>query len=108
MVSNPEILKLTDAAEKLSSTLTQTVSAAREMNESVDQINITANNQKSGTGCKMGIIYAWHSFLSISILRYHKVSEGNFADKRLIGIHRKDEFGELAIGTEKLRTKIEN
>ena len=43
------MLKLTDAAEKLSSTLTQTVSAAREMNESVDQINITANNQKSGT-----------------------------------------------------------
>ena len=37
-----------------------------------------------------------------------QVSEGNFADKRLIGIHRKDEFGELAIGTEKLRTKIEN
>lgn len=43
------MLKLTDAAEKLSGTLTQTVSAAREMNESVDQINITANNQKSGT-----------------------------------------------------------
>lgn len=43
------MLKLTDAAEKLSSTLTQTVSAAREMNESIDQINITANNQKSGT-----------------------------------------------------------
>lgn len=43
------MLKLTDAAEKLSGTLTQNVSAAREMNESVDQINITANNQKSGT-----------------------------------------------------------
>lgn len=43
------MLKLTDAAEKLSGTLTQTVSAAREMNESVDQINITTNNQKSGT-----------------------------------------------------------
>ncbi len=37
-----------------------------------------------------------------------KVSEGNFTDARLVKINRKDEFGELAVGTERLRTKIEN
>lgn len=35
-----------------------------------------------------------------------KVSEGNLSDTRLSGIVRKDEFGELAVGTEKLRRKI--
>lgn len=35
-----------------------------------------------------------------------KVSEGNLSDTRLSGIVRKDEFGELAAGTEKLRRKI--
>lgn len=35
-----------------------------------------------------------------------KVSEGDFSDERLIDIKRRDEFGELAAGTEKLRTKL--
>lgn len=35
-----------------------------------------------------------------------KVSEGNLSDTRLAGIVRKDEFGELAAGTEKLRRKM--
>lgn len=35
-----------------------------------------------------------------------KVSEGDLSDGRLVRINRKDEFGELAAGTEKLRTKI--
>ena len=35
-----------------------------------------------------------------------KVSEGNLSDTRLTGIVRKDEFGELAAGTEKLRKKM--
>lgn len=34
------------------------------------------------------------------------VSEGNFTDDRLAVSNRKDEFGELAAGTEKLRVKI--
>jgi len=36
-----------------------------------------------------------------------KVSEGDLSDGRLVRINRKDEFGELAAGTEKLRTKID-
>lgn len=36
-----------------------------------------------------------------------KVSEGDLSDERLMSTRRKDEFGELAIGTEKLRTKID-
>ncbi|MDE6846072.1 MAG: methyl-accepting chemotaxis protein [Lachnospiraceae bacterium] len=35
-----------------------------------------------------------------------KVSEGDLTDKRLAHSTRKDEFGELATGTEKLRNKI--
>lgn len=37
-----------------------------------------------------------------------KVSEGDFTDDRLISIKRGDEFGELAVGTEKLRTKVKH
>lgn len=37
-----------------------------------------------------------------------KVSEGELSDDRLAGIKWKDEFGELAAGTEKLRMKIGN
>ncbi|MDE6737661.1 MAG: cache domain-containing protein [Lachnospiraceae bacterium] len=37
-----------------------------------------------------------------------KVSEGDLTDKRLTNTKRKDEFGELATGTERLRNKIEN
>lgn len=37
-----------------------------------------------------------------------KVSEGNLSDDRLTEIKWKDEFGELASGTEKLRNKIGN
>ncbi len=37
-----------------------------------------------------------------------KVSEGNLSDDRLVEIKWKDEFGELASGTEKLRNKIGN
>lgn len=37
-----------------------------------------------------------------------KVSEGNLSDDRLTHIKQKDEFGELASGTEKLRNKIGN
>ncbi|MDE7323973.1 MAG: methyl-accepting chemotaxis protein [Lachnospiraceae bacterium] len=37
-----------------------------------------------------------------------KVSEGDLSDERLVRIKRKDEFGELAVGTEKLRTKIDD
>ncbi|MDE7203047.1 MAG: methyl-accepting chemotaxis protein [Lachnospiraceae bacterium] len=36
-----------------------------------------------------------------------KVSEGDLSDERLVSNRRKDEFGELALGTEKLRTKID-
>ena len=43
------MFKLTEAAERLNGTLRQNVSAAREMNRSVGQINITANNQKTET-----------------------------------------------------------
>ncbi|MFG6368543.1 MAG: methyl-accepting chemotaxis protein [Lachnospiraceae bacterium] len=35
-----------------------------------------------------------------------KVSEGDLTDGRLAGIHRRDEFGELSSGTEKLRIKM--
>lgn len=35
-----------------------------------------------------------------------QVSEGDFSDGRLASYQRKDEFGELALGTEKLRMKI--
>ena len=38
-----------------------------------------------------------------------KVSEGDLSDERLVDIEiRKDEFGELATGTEKLRIKVRN
>lgn len=35
-----------------------------------------------------------------------KVSEGDLTDGRLTGTHRRDEFGELSSGTEKLRIKM--
>lgn len=35
-----------------------------------------------------------------------KVSEGDLTDGRLAGTHRRDEFGELSSGTEKLRIKM--
>lgn len=35
-----------------------------------------------------------------------RVSEGDFSDDRLASYKRKDEFGELALGTERLRVKI--
>ncbi len=37
-----------------------------------------------------------------------KVSEGDLSDERLAEIKWKDEFGELALGTEKLRKKVGN
>lgn len=37
-----------------------------------------------------------------------KVSNGDLSDDRLKGSKRKDEFGELAVGTERLRVKVGN
>lgn len=37
-----------------------------------------------------------------------KVSNGDLSDERLKDYNRKDEFGELAVGTERLRSKIGN
>lgn len=37
-----------------------------------------------------------------------KVSEGDLTDTRLVSNKRNDEFGELALGTEKLRVKIDS
>lgn len=37
-----------------------------------------------------------------------KVSNGDLSDDRLKGTKRKDEFGELAVGTERLRVKVGN
>ncbi len=37
-----------------------------------------------------------------------KVSNGDMSDERLKGVKRGDEFGELAVGTERLRVKVGN